>query len=615
MRKKSCQKDWPTFPEPYNGLQLNCCKFTRCENFGISPEDSAQRVPLEQDSNSNLIASQVTKQHPLYRTSGTAKFEASLVCKTCEKNKKLGQNVPVSSVLKSNLAAFEEFERISSYLAKEEVKCPNKECPTYTVEFFEPAIKKRGYTGAGTPRYECKNCGEPFTVGKQTRKQKRPEVNIELFGLLVMHAPLRRIAKHLNISPKTLYDKIDFIHRQCLSFVAKREQRLIEGKHQLERLYLSTDRQVQTTNWTKREDKRTTEMYGISTACLNTGYVFAFNFNFDERMKQHEVEELAEQYGDNDKPKHHRVTARVWLESEFANATAQKASQETEPATSLVEEIENKIIQELSSPNAVSSENIDKGVKLPAKGVLVHNEYTMLAHFLLLKKLTQHVGKTRFYMDQDTGMKTAYLSIFRDDIREAKSDGFLVRALKNNSVDDKRRAIAASNKMLKEKTGIERKQLSNKQFRDIVNQLIIERLDKMITIKNSTEQWLDYPVATMPESEKLVAAVTDMSKYDIKHQANLYRKASLHAVDRFFMNARRAVGLLERSFSSGSNASRNWNGYSAYNPAMLTKMADIYRVYYNYVNKNDKGETPAMKLGLAKGPVTVEKIIYFGKYK
>lgn len=47
---------------------------------------------------------------------------------------------------------------------------------------------------------------------------------------------------------------------------------------------------------------------------------------------------------------------------------------------------------------------------------------------------------------------------------------------------------------------------------------------------------------------------------------------------------------------------------------MQTKMADICRVYYNYVNKNDKGETPAMRLGLAKGPVAVEKIIYFGKY-
>ena len=34
-----------------------------------------------------------------------------------------------------------------------------------------------------------------------------------------------------------------------------------------------------------------------------------------------------------------------------------------------------------------------------------------------------------------------------------------------------------------------------------------------------------------------------------------------------------------------------------------------------YANKNDKGETPAMPLGLAKGPVAIEKILYFGKYE
>jgi len=56
--------------------------------------------------------------------------------------------------------------------------------------------------------------------------------------------------------------------------------------------------------------------------------------------------------------------------------------------------------------------------------------------------------------------------------------------LKNNSVDDKLRAVAATNKLIKKITGIERNELSNKQFRDVVNQLIIERLDKLITINN-----------------------------------------------------------------------------------------------------------------------------------
>ena len=176
----------------------------------------------------------------------------------------------------------------------------------------------------------------------------------------------------------------------------------------------------------------------------------------------------------------------IWWsqKSNLLTHNVQPASSTIDSSILLVEKIENKIEHELSSSNPESSENIDGDIKWPAKGVLVHNEYSMLAHFLLLNKLTQQVGKTRFYMDQDTGMKTAYLGIFKDKIKLWKSDGFLVRALKNNSVDDKLRAVAATNKLIKKITGIERNELSNKQFRDVVNQLIIERLDKLITINN-----------------------------------------------------------------------------------------------------------------------------------
>ena len=239
----------------------------------------------------------------------------------------------------------------------------------------------------------------------------------------------------------------------------------------------------------------------------------------------------------------------------------------------------------------------------------------MLGHFLLLKKLFTHVGKTRFYMDQDTGMKNAYLSIFKEQINQNKSDGFLVRSEKNTTVDEKRTALVETNTEIFEKTGIVRKNLTGYQFRAVVNDMILENLNNLATFPHSNEKWLEYPIATMPEPSKVVAAVTDISKYDKEHQANLYRKASLHAIDRFFMISRRDVSLLERPFSSATNKSRVWNGYSAYDPSVLVKLADIYRVYFNFSNRNDKGETPAMRLGLAKGPVSTEKIIYFGRYE
>ena len=46
---------------------------------------------------------------------------------------------------------------------------------------------------------------------------------------LMNKVPFNRICELTGINMRTLYDKIDFIHRQCLAFVANREQRLMEG--------------------------------------------------------------------------------------------------------------------------------------------------------------------------------------------------------------------------------------------------------------------------------------------------------------------------------------------------------------------------------------------------
>ncbi len=54
-----------------------------------------------------------------------------------------------------------------------------------------------------------------------------------------------------------------------------------------------------------------------------------------------------------------------------------------------------------------------------------------------------------------------------------------------------------------------------------------------------------------------------------------------------------------------------WHGYSAYAPRNLAMVLVIFKVAYNYCLTDSKGETPAMKLGLAKGPVALEDIVYF----
>jgi hypothetical protein len=52
-------------------------------------------------------------------------------------------------------------------------------------------------------------------------------------------------------------------------------------------------------------------------------------------------------------------------------------------------------------------------------------------------------------------------------------------------------------------------------------------------------------------------------------------------------------------------------GYSLYNPVVIQRLLNIYRVFYNYAKKGDDKKTPAMRLGLAAGPVDIGRIISF----
>jgi hypothetical protein len=48
-------------------------------------------------------------------------------------------------------------------------------------------------------------------------------------------------------------------------------------------------------------------------------------------------------------------------------------------------------------------------------------------------------------------------------------------------------------------------------------------------------------------------------------------------------------------------------------PENLAKVLEIFRVFYNYCKTGDDKKTPAMRLGLAKGPVRLEDILYFDR--
>lgn len=141
--------------------------------------------------------------------------------------------------------------------------------------------------------------------------------------------------------------------------------------------------------------------------------------------------------------------------------------------------------------------------------------------------------------------------------------------------------------------------------------MIKHRVILMALIGKWKDRWLRHPFPNMSEPEKAICYLTNMGDYDDDHLAWLYNKASLHAVDNYFMQTRRRLMLLERGLLSQGNAGRVWNGYAPYNPKQVSKMLTIFRTFHNYIHLGQDKRTPAMRLGLARGPVSYEDVIYF----
>jgi transposase-like protein len=567
MSKKSCQQNHPRIPAEYNGIQVNCCKSTRCENFGLTPE-KAQETELFKEYNKNKLDRQVRDKDPFYKISGKKDKISSIKCLSCEEtNQNSITSNQIQYVLKSNKAVHEEFKRISDYLLDIGSICVNDDCNSHDSGIYN--IKKRGKTAKGTQRYYCNDCKTSFTGKPIQREHERSELDKIFFKLLVGKTPLRQIKFILDISMGMIYRRLNFIHQQCLAFVADRERQLYQSKS-YDRLYLSTDRQVHKSNWTNRKEKYNCQFYGIGTADSKSGYVLAFNFNYDVSMDPEIIEAKALAAEDNKELRHNRKYARLWLKSDFKESSNAKKHKERQLAGS-IEELINIKTQEGLDDELMSSENLDKTTYIPVKGMEVHNEYTMAAHFFLIKKLTTNVGKTRFYLDLDTGMKTWYVAAFKEEIAQGNSDGFLVTMEKDMTVDNKRTCVSQAQEEISRFCGYPYSSLSIQEINHVVNVMIINNMESPHIPPKSIDAWIRNPAPSMSEPNKFVSSFTNIDRYDLEHQANLYRKGSLHAIDRFFMQIRRRVNMFERPFSSGSNQGRVWNGYSPYNPDMYQK--------------------------------------------
>jgi transposase-like protein len=586
----------PRIPESVGGIQVNHCKNPLCLNYGRAAD--YYRQPRGRGAK-NLT------NRDTYTISGSGSRTERVQHLKCGRCGEL-------PTIKSNLGIYEEYQRLSAYLKPPaEQTCPSESCGNKSVGISnKDGYWRYGKNRAGTQRYKCKSCGRIFSVSDSPlHYQKVTHKNINLFRLLVNKVPFTRICEVADIGAGTLYRKIDFIHRQCLAFVSERERLIPELD--IPRLYLAVDRQEYTVNWTNTRDKRNVILSALGTADNRTSYVFGMHLNYDPSLTVSDVIADAFEHEDYLKPAAFRRHARLWLPDEFEQAVDKATSRSMPMAGFLFDEITSRYEDVLLRDDVEVFEAPDLTVRLPENGLQVHAEYTLYGHFFFLKELFRNVGKVRFYLDQESGIRAACLSAFVDEVLQKRCDAFYVRISKDLTVHEKQNRIAACKRELEE---------YRDQFAmdaDIVLEVIKRRMKDMRVVGAWKDKWLTHPLPNMSEPDKAVCWLTDLHdrSYDDDHIAQLYKKASLHGIDRFFMQVRRKLSLLERPISSASNTGRRWHGYSAYNPVNVIKMLEIFRVFYNYVQVGDDKETPAMRLGLARGPVSLKDILYFSEGK
>lgn len=578
-------------PPAIDGIQVNFCKNPVCGNYGVPPKGSVPRGGVRK----GLTA---PPEPGDYTVVAAGKGIPLLQCKLC------GEYPPI----KSNLGIAEEVARLGNYLyPPNEPTCPNPACLNHGVGVSagKTYYYAFGLTDIGSQRYKCRRCRKTFSVGQSTRRQRLPHKNRGVFMDLMNKAPFSRICEKHSINIGTVYRKLDFIHRQCLSFVADRERKLLEGLA-ISRLYLATDRQDYSINWSFRKDRRNVVLHAAGTADQESGYVFGMHLNFDHSLDTEAVEAEARACHDYTEAYPHRRFARLWLQGDYTAAIA-KSIKRPASGASLEGMIGGAYAAAVSRTDVEAFEAPSREERLPLQGIQVHAEYTLYGHFMHLRRLLPAVEKFRFYLDQDSGMRAACLAAFQPEVAARRADAFYVRILKETTTTEKRAAVQAARRRF------DAMQSGHPDLSaDNVKVLMMkEETGRMMTIGPWSDRWAVHPLPTSSKPEKAMCYLTNYSDLEPDHLARLYLRAALHPIDRFFMQIRRRLSLLERPIGTASKGGRTWHGYSAYRPESIVKMLEVFRVYYNYCLAGQDKKTPAMRLGLAKGAIDPQDVIYF----
>jgi hypothetical protein len=390
--------------------------------------------------------------------------------------------------------------------------------------------------------------------------------------------PMRRMVEVAGVAPKVLYERVTRLARLCRAFAEHHESRYLQSA-QFRRLHINLDRQDHALNWGTAIERRPLSLRAVATAEIRTGYILAQHVNFDDGADPRALELEARRLGDPDLRPPYRTFARLWMPHET--------------------EVEG-------------GESADAQLRIPPTGAMVHEQYTMAAHVISLKRWLDRAEHVQLSLDRDPGLDRICMLAYADRVKDGTLDACFIKIDKNLTVNQRKQAIAEAELQLAERRKLMPDLTDTAIIRKVMlRQWITEMADKP-GLRN--RPWITHPFPTMGEPRKEVQFLTDDTKRPPEQIAAALGRASLRAVDRYFMQVRRKVNLLERPIHTSGSQFRAWYGYNAYSPRVVTEVLEIFRTVYNFHLIGDDGKTPAQRLGIVPDRVTLAALCEFSPH-
>lgn len=394
--------------------------------------------------------------------------------------------------------------------------------------------------------------------------------------------PVSKICDFTQLSPRDVYAKIDFIHARVIDFTARREAMFRTVDWNAAGRRFATDSQTLRLNWPRRRTRAQVAVQHLCTAHANSGYIMAAHLALDADAVLPDIEAEMTACGDFGLPRAFRQQARVWSQTEF-------------------EDCLNRITQRVAD-HPLEAPDVDLGLQLPHQGTLVRQGILQMAHaFYLCGCLGRGDERFVFVLDSDPGLALSFISAFAMRIRGERADVLVVRFDKHKS-NDKRNVLVADGKAaLQHMTG-----LSTSQWKVLTAEELLEITDltiEQMLVGASLAEPFDWPFHTKSEPNRSVRILTDRRTMAPDRRARLMRLATLRSVDAYFHKVRSNLRFAARPGHTPSSNGRAWDRHYLYKPATMEKIIEIYRFTHNWIGGHSAKETPAMKLGLAKGKI------------